>query len=168
MFVIQWRGNQSRRFLGIRRTVVDKNQLHGNSQRSFCLCRESWACLCREFKGWIGCLWILGLRLGLLSWHDVFPTSPPFWPFFSENTAAHLILAGISDSTDMNLRKLQERVKDREAWHAAVHGVVKTGTWLSDWTATDFLTPKKIGSHLKISITVFQKSLFRYCLNRKG
>ena len=34
------------------------------------------------------------------------------------------------------LSKLREMVKDREAWHAAVHGVTKSQTWLSDWTAT--------------------------------
>ena len=37
-------------------------------------------------------------------------------------------LSGITDSTDMSLSKLQEIVKDREAWHAAVHGVTKSQT----------------------------------------
>ena len=41
-------------------------------------------------------------------------------------------LDGITDSIDMNLRKLQEMVKDREAWHAAVQGVTKSQTLLSD------------------------------------
>ena len=42
----------------------------------------------------------------------------------------------IIDSMDMSLSKLQEMVKDREAWHAVVHGVAKSWTQLSYWTAT--------------------------------
>ena len=38
------------------------------------------------------------------------------------------------DSMDMNLGKLQVLVMDREAWQAAIHGVTKSQTWLSDWT----------------------------------
>ena len=45
-------------------------------------------------------------------------------------------LDSITDSRDMNLNRLQEIVKDREAWHSAVHGVTKSQTWLSDGTTT--------------------------------
>ena len=43
-------------------------------------------------------------------------------------------LDGITDLRDMSLSKFQELVMEREAWHAAVHGVSKSQTWLSDWT----------------------------------
>ena len=55
-------------------------------------------------------------------------------------------LDGITNSADMNLSKLQETVKDREAWHAAVHRVTKSWTWLSNWSTT-----KNLGRTTEIS-----------------
>ena len=58
-------------------------------------------------------------------------------------------LDGITDSRDMSLSKLQEMVKDREAWHAAVYGITKSQTWFSDWTTTYINVRKQHIVHLE-------------------
>ena len=48
-------------------------------------------------------------------------------------------LDGITSAVDMNLGKLQETIRDKEAWHVAVHGVTKTQTRLGDSATTTYL-----------------------------
>ena len=68
-------------------------------------------------------------------------------------------LAGITDSLDLSLSKVQEMVKDREAWRSAVHGVTESQTWLSDWTTAGFPRDKLegiLGFHnLSLSLSLY-------------
>ena len=75
------------------------------------------------------------------------------------------LVTGITYSMNTNLSKLQEIVKDREAWYAAVHGVTKSWTRLSDWTtATTTITCQAEGpyvrTHLVPGIETFMDVLF--------
>ena len=66
-------------------------------------------------------------------------------------------LGGITDSVNMSLSRLQEMVKDREAWNAAVHGVAKSQTRLRDWTTTT----KKCTELLILKLGVIKKDIKR-------
>ena len=77
-------------------------------------------------------------------------------------------LDGITNLMDMSLSKFQESVMDREAWHAAIHGITKSRTWLSDWTELRNTTsePSELISGAAMLVTIVFTSASRFAFDK--
>ena len=77
-------------------------------------------------------------------------------------------LDGITNTMDMSLSRLQELVMDREIWRAAVHGVAKSWTWLSDWNELNWCQMKATVLQKDPGILIYVPWLFNRISVPKG
>ena len=126
VIICLWRLN--RFSIALERSLVHSNH-YASTYHQFCI-------LCVKKPGFVAiCFWVLfkrQLNVGWWKWCQIgaLVEKTKAWNLWE---TCWFWLDGITDLMDASLSEFQELVMDRDAWHAAIHVVTKSRTWLSDW-----------------------------------